>query len=117
MGDAASLPGPRLVYHDQVEDRQDSDVLTDGTQSGVGTAICANRVWAIPHPPEVTVTKRTFTASRRVHLGDRRIRPGDFTHPVARHELAAVPVSLAQHQVADAGHVAGREVDVVGQVL
>src|SRR5687768_12381160 len=81
MGYAASLSGSRLVHDDEVEHRKYGEVLADRAESSVGAAIGTNRVRAVPHPPEVAVTEGAFTASRRIHFRDRRVRPRYLAHP------------------------------------
>src|SRR5690606_22915040 len=77
----------------------------------------ALRGLAIEDPPQVAVAEAAVAAPGRVHLVHRRDRARALAHPRTRHDLPAGPVALAQHEVADARHVARREVRVVGQVL
>jgi hypothetical protein len=91
-------------------------VLADRAESGESAAIRGRRIRPIPNPPQVAVPPRSAAPRLGIHLVHRRDRARALADPRAWHDLPAVPVAIAQHQVADARHVTHGEVHVIGAV-
>ena len=54
-----ALPSrPRLVGDDEVELRQNGNVLADGTETGERTLVRTGLLRAVPYPPQVPVSPR-----------------------------------------------------------
>src|SRR5512145_1253332 len=91
-------------------------MLPHGAESGEGALEVPGIMRAVPHPPQIAVPPRPVAPTLGVHLGHSRDRTRTQTYPITRHDLFPGPVPLPQHEVAEARHVARREIDVVGEV-
>ena len=108
--------GDGLVGDDHIQLGDDGDVLTVCAPGGVGTLEGTGNHRSIPNPPHVPVPELSTSQGRGIHLLTRRDHGDDPFGPVAGDHLLSVPVSLAEHQLAEARHVPRRERHVVGQV-
>lgn len=101
VGDRVALRGHRPVHQHQVDGGNDQDVLAHRAKTNVGTGVGAVLIGSVEDPPEIAVPPPAVSALRRVHLGAARHWARALAHPVRRHDLHAVPLPLAKHQVRD----------------
>src|SRR5918995_4140947 len=71
-GDVAVLAGHGLVHDDHIATRDDGDELANRALPCVGPLVRADRLRAVPNPPEVAIAERPFTMAFGIHLLARR---------------------------------------------